>query len=65
MPPGRTRSAARAEERELEVGKRRRAPAEVGPLCEDAEAGAGRIDERAVEAVELGRQRGPVRLDDA
>ena len=53
-----------AEERELELRERRRAPAQVGPLREDAETRARRVDERAVEAVELRRQRRPVRLDD-
>ena len=33
-------------------------------MREDAEAGARRVDERAVEAVELRRERGSVRLDD-
>ena len=38
------------EELELQPGKRRRAPAEVGTAGEDAEARARRVDERAVEA---------------
>ena len=45
-----------AEERELELGKRRRAPAEVGPLGQDAEARARGVDESAVEADELRRK---------
>src|SRR5437763_4989551 len=53
-----------AEERELELGKRRRAPAEVGPLGEDAEARARGVDESAVEADELRRKGCSVRLYD-
>ena len=40
----------RAQQRELELRQRLRAPAQVGPAGEHAEAGAGRVDERAVEA---------------
>src|SRR5262249_47302524 len=53
-----------AKQRELKVGQRGRAPAEIGALREDAETRAWRVDERPVEAAELLRQRGPVRLDD-
>src|ERR1039458_1830430 len=45
-----------AQERELEFRERGRTPAQIGSLPEDAEAGAGRVDEGPVEAVELGRQ---------
>src|SRR5437763_6203166 len=46
----------RSEQRELELRQRLGAPAKIGPRGEDAEARAGRIDERAVEAVQLGRK---------
>src|SRR5437868_14529952 len=45
-----------AYERQLEVGKRLRTPAEVRPLREHAEAGARGVHERAVEVGELRRQ---------
>src|SRR5262249_21734624 len=44
-------------------GKWLRAPTKVGPLGKDAEARARRVDEGAVEAVELRRQRRCVGLD--
>ena len=40
----------RPQQLELELRQRVRAPAQVGARGEDAEAGAGRVDERAVEA---------------
>ena len=54
----------RAQQRELELRQRARAPAQVGPLREHAGPRARRVDERPVEAGELGRQLGAVRLDD-
>ena len=55
----------RPQQLELELGQRLRAPAQVGPRSEDAEPRARRVDERAVEAGQLGRQRASVRVDDA
>ena len=49
-----------AQQLELELGQRLRAPAQVGPRREHAEPRARRVDERAVEAGQLGRQRAPV-----
>ena len=49
-PAGRTRSAARAGARAAAPAAGSRAPAQVGPRGEDAEPGARRVDERAVEA---------------
>ena len=54
----------RAEERELELRQRLRAPAQVGALREHAEARARGVDERPVEAGQLGRQRRRVGVDD-
>ena len=54
-----------AEERELQVGQRLRAPAEIGSAVEDAEAGARRVHERAVEALKLVRELEGVGVDDA
>ena len=39
-----------AQQRELQLGQRLRAPAQVGPAREHAEPRARRVDERAVEA---------------
>ena len=52
-----------AQQPELQLGQRLRAPAQVGPAVEHAEAGARRVDERAIEArrVELAH----VGIDDA
>ena len=55
----------RAEEVELKLGERRRAPAQVGPRSEDSQARARRVDEGPVEAGQLRRQREPVGVDDA
>ena len=54
-----------AEELELELGERLCAPAQVRSAVEDAEAGARSVDERAVEASELGRELAAVGDDDA
>ena len=64
MPPGRTRSAAERSSASCSSGSGVARQRRSGRCGEDAEAGARRVDERAVEAVELRRQRGPVRLDD-
>ena len=48
----------------MQVRKRLRTPAKIGPAGQDPEAGAGRVDERAIEAAELRRQLGGVRADD-
>src|SRR5213593_4394674 len=55
----------RTEERRLKLRERRRAPAQVWAPCEDAEARARRVDERAVESFELRRKGGRVRAHDA
>src|SRR5439155_12976253 len=55
-PAGPDPARSGAEQLELELGQRRRAPAKVGPLREDAEARAGGVDESPVEALELRRQ---------
>src|SRR5258706_7941248 len=55
----------RAEQGQLELGQRSRAPTEIRPLREDAQAGARWVHEGAVEAVKLGRERGAIRLDDS
>ena len=57
MPPGPHALGRRAQQLELELGQRLRAPAQVGPRGEHAEPGARRVDERAVEARQLRRQR--------
>ena len=57
MPPRPHAIGCGAQERELQLGQRLGAPAEVRPLVEDAEARARRVDERAVEAAKLGRER--------
>ena len=54
----------RPQELELQLGQRLGAPAQVGARCENAETGTGRVDERAVEARQLGRQRAAVGVDD-
>src|SRR5215467_9677267 len=53
------------QELELELRKRLRAPAQVRPLVEHAEARARRVDECAVETGKLGRKRPAVGVDDA
>ena len=50
MPPGLRALGGGAQQLELQLGQRPRAPAQVGTAREHAEAGARRVDERAVEA---------------
>ena len=50
MPPGLHALGGRAQQRELELGQRLGAPAEVRALVQHPEPGARRVDERAVEA---------------
>ena len=61
---GRNALGGGAEQRELQLGQRLRAPPQVGPLRHDAEAGARGVDERTVEAVEPRWQLRAVGLDD-
>ena len=63
--PGPHARGGRLQQLELELGQRLRAPAQVGTGGEDAEPGARRVDERAVEAAQLRGQRAAVRVDDA
>ncbi len=65
MPPARVRCGGRAEELELKLGKRRRAPAQVGPRSQDAQARAWRVDQGPVEAAQIGWQLTAVGVDDA
>ena len=53
-PPGRTRLGRRLQELELELGERLGAPAQVGRAARTPRPGARRVDERAVEARQLG-----------
>ena len=64
MPPGLTRSAATRSSSRWSSGSGSRAPAQVGPAGEHAEARAGRVDEHAVEAGQLRRQLRRVRVHD-
>ena len=64
VPPRLVRSNRRPQQLDLEPRQWLGAPAEVGPGGEDAETGARRVDERPVEAVEVGRELAAVRLDD-
>ena len=54
-----------AQQLELELGQRLGAPAQVRPPVQDAEPRARCVDERAVEADQLGRKRAAVGDDDA
>ena len=64
MPPGPHALGGGAQQLQLQLRQRARPPAEVGARREDAEARAGRVDERPVEPGQLGRKRAPVGVHD-